>query len=51
MIFENTVLFTRDALISREFNDAIKASDSGRTLGYYPMIPIRPYSRELSVSC
>ena len=43
MIFENAVLFTRDALISREFNDAIKASDSGRTLGYYyPMIPIRP---------
>ena len=28
MIFENAVLFMRDALISHEFTDAIKASDS-----------------------
>lgn len=30
MVFENAVLFNRDALIMREFNDAIKAGDSGR---------------------
>lgn len=30
MVFENAVLFLRDALISREFTDAIKAGDSGR---------------------
>ncbi|KDQ59973.1 hypothetical protein JAAARDRAFT_45877, partial [Jaapia argillacea MUCL 33604] len=29
MIFENTVLFLRDTLISREFMDAIKSGDSG----------------------
>ena len=32
MVFENAVLFMRDALISREFTDAIKASDSGRVV-------------------
>ncbi|KAF8075810.1 hypothetical protein FPV67DRAFT_1711092 [Lyophyllum atratum] len=32
MIFENAVLFMRDALISREFTDAVKAGDSGRVL-------------------
>ncbi|KAF8064912.1 hypothetical protein FPV67DRAFT_1608385 [Lyophyllum atratum] len=32
MVFENAVLFMRDALISREFADAIKAGDSGRVL-------------------
>ena len=30
MVFENAVLFNRDALIMREFNDAIKSGDSGR---------------------
>jgi len=30
MIFENAVLFLRDALISREFTDSIKCGDSGR---------------------
>lgn len=30
MIFENASLFLRDALISREFTDSIKAGDSGR---------------------
>lgn len=30
MVFENAILFLRDALISREFTDAIKAGDSGR---------------------
>ncbi|KAJ7768856.1 hypothetical protein B0H16DRAFT_1307593 [Mycena metata] len=29
-IFENSCLFLRDALISREFTDSIKAGDSGR---------------------
>ena len=29
MVFENAVLFMRDALISREMTDAIKAGDSG----------------------
>ncbi|GLB40944.1 hypothetical protein LshimejAT787_0901590 [Lyophyllum shimeji] len=32
MVFENAVLFMRDALISREYADAIKAGDSGRVL-------------------
>ncbi|KAL1728864.1 hypothetical protein EV714DRAFT_213991, partial [Schizophyllum commune] len=32
MVFENAVLFMRDALISREYTDAIKAGDSGRVL-------------------
>ena len=31
-VFENAVLFMRDALVSREFNDAIKAGDSGRVM-------------------
>jgi len=31
-VFENAVLFMRDALISREFNDAIKTGDSGRVV-------------------
>jgi len=32
MVFENAILFMRDALISREFSDAVKASDSGRVV-------------------
>lgn len=32
MVFENAVLFLRDALISREFTNAIKAGDSGRVI-------------------
>ncbi len=32
MIFENAILFLRDALISREFTDAIKTGDSGRII-------------------
>jgi hypothetical protein len=32
MVFENAVLFLRDALISREFTDAVKAGDSGRVV-------------------
>ncbi|THU88386.1 hypothetical protein K435DRAFT_679968, partial [Dendrothele bispora CBS 962.96] len=32
MVFENAVLFMRDALLSREFADAIKVGDSGRIL-------------------
>ncbi|KAG6908630.1 hypothetical protein DXG01_003955 [Tephrocybe rancida] len=32
MVFENGVLFLRDALISREYSDAIKSGDSGRVL-------------------
>ena len=32
MVFENAILFLRDALISREFTDAVKAGDSGRIL-------------------
>jgi hypothetical protein len=32
MVFENAALFLRDALISREFTDAIKAGDSGRVV-------------------
>ncbi|KAI4522028.1 hypothetical protein K525DRAFT_199783 [Schizophyllum commune Loenen D] len=32
MVFENAMLFMRDALISREYTDAIKAGDSGRIL-------------------
>ncbi|KAJ7826153.1 hypothetical protein B0H13DRAFT_1918256 [Mycena leptocephala] len=30
MVFENAVLFIRDALLTREFADTIKAGDSGR---------------------
>lgn len=30
MVFENASLFLRDALISREYTDAVKAGDSGR---------------------
>ncbi|KAJ3532193.1 hypothetical protein NMY22_g7845 [Coprinellus aureogranulatus] len=32
MVFENAVLFMRDALISREFHDAIKSNDPGRII-------------------
>ena len=32
MVFENAVLYVRDALLTREFSDAIKAGDSGRVL-------------------
>jgi hypothetical protein len=32
MVFENAVLFLHDALISREFTDAIKAGDSGQII-------------------
>ncbi|KAJ7591842.1 hypothetical protein C8J56DRAFT_780827 [Mycena floridula] len=32
MVFENAILFLRDALITREFADAVKAGDSGRML-------------------
>jgi len=32
MVYENAVLFLRDALISCEYTDAIKAGDSGRVL-------------------
>ncbi|KAK7019993.1 hypothetical protein R3P38DRAFT_1236976 [Favolaschia claudopus] len=32
MVFENAVLFLRDALLTREFTDAIKAGDSGRVV-------------------
>ena len=32
MVFENAVLFMRDALVSREMTDAIKAGDSGRVV-------------------
>ncbi|KII85581.1 hypothetical protein PLICRDRAFT_31751 [Plicaturopsis crispa FD-325 SS-3] len=32
MILENAILFLRDALISREFTDAIKCGDSGRVV-------------------
>lgn len=32
LVFENAVLFMRDALISREMTDAIKAGDSGRVV-------------------
>ncbi|KAF8074686.1 hypothetical protein FPV67DRAFT_1474575 [Lyophyllum atratum] len=30
MVYENAILFLRDALLSREFTDAVKAGDSGR---------------------
>ncbi|KAJ7753253.1 hypothetical protein B0H16DRAFT_1723284 [Mycena metata] len=30
MVFENAILFMRDALLTREFADAIKSGDSGR---------------------
>ncbi|KAK7033871.1 hypothetical protein R3P38DRAFT_3186109 [Favolaschia claudopus] len=30
MVFENAVLFLRDALLTREFADAVKSGDSGR---------------------
>ncbi|KAE9395891.1 hypothetical protein BT96DRAFT_1042765 [Gymnopus androsaceus JB14] len=32
MVFENAALFLRDALISREFTDAVQAGDSGRVV-------------------
>lgn len=32
MVLENAILFLRDALISREFTDAIKSGDSGRVV-------------------
>ncbi|KAJ7613568.1 hypothetical protein FB45DRAFT_759167 [Roridomyces roridus] len=32
MVFENAVLFLRDALISREYADAVKCGDSGRVV-------------------
>ncbi|KAJ7863876.1 hypothetical protein B0H13DRAFT_2069951, partial [Mycena leptocephala] len=32
MVFENAILFMRDALLTREFTDAIKAGDSGRVV-------------------
>ncbi|KAJ8093915.1 hypothetical protein PM082_009786 [Marasmius tenuissimus] len=32
MVYENAVLFLRDALISREFSDAVKVGDSGRVI-------------------
>ncbi|KJA14115.1 hypothetical protein HYPSUDRAFT_122284, partial [Hypholoma sublateritium FD-334 SS-4] len=32
MVFENSLLFLRDALVSREFTDAVKAGDSGRVV-------------------
>lgn len=32
MVLENAILFLRDALITREYTDAIKAGDSGRVL-------------------
>ncbi|KAF8153776.1 hypothetical protein B0H34DRAFT_753214 [Crassisporium funariophilum] len=32
MVFENAILFLRDALLSREFTDAIKGGDSGRVM-------------------
>ncbi|KAH7906548.1 hypothetical protein BJ138DRAFT_1137935 [Hygrophoropsis aurantiaca] len=32
MVYENAVLYLRDALISREFTDAVKAGDSGRVV-------------------
>ncbi|KAJ7289061.1 hypothetical protein C8J57DRAFT_1627382 [Mycena rebaudengoi] len=32
MVFKNAVLFMRDALLTREFSDAIKAGDSGRVV-------------------
>ncbi|KAJ3516532.1 hypothetical protein NMY22_g14184 [Coprinellus aureogranulatus] len=32
MVFENAVLFMRDALISREFTDAIRSNDPGRII-------------------
>ncbi|KAJ7482617.1 hypothetical protein FB451DRAFT_1350610 [Mycena latifolia] len=32
MVFENAILFLRDALLTREFADAVKAGDSGRVV-------------------
>lgn len=32
MVFENAILFLRDALLSREFTDAVKGGDSGRVI-------------------
>lgn len=32
MVFENAILFLRDAVISREFSDAVKCGDSGRVV-------------------
>jgi len=31
-VFENAILFMRDALVSQEFTDAVKAGDSGRVV-------------------
>ncbi|KAJ6556692.1 hypothetical protein B0H10DRAFT_1930861 [Mycena sp. CBHHK59/15] len=32
MVFENAILFLRNALLTREFTDAVKAGDSGRVV-------------------
>jgi hypothetical protein len=32
MVYENAILFMRDCLITREFNNAVKSGDSGRIL-------------------
>lgn len=40
MVFENAVLFLRDALISREFTDAIKAGDSGRVVNVLKILAL-----------
>lgn len=32
MVFENAILFLRDALLSREFSDAVKCGDSGQVV-------------------
>ncbi|KAF7358319.1 hypothetical protein MVEN_00881400 [Mycena venus] len=32
MVFENAILFLRDALLTREFTDTVKAGDSGRVV-------------------
>ncbi|KAK1220264.1 hypothetical protein PQX77_017000 [Marasmius sp. AFHP31] len=32
MVYENAILFLRDALLSREFSDAVKVGDSGRVV-------------------
>lgn len=34
MVLENTILFMRGALISREFTDAMNAGDSGRSYSF-----------------
>lgn len=38
MVFENALLFMRDALITREVSDAIKSADSGRIIGVLKML-------------